>query len=244
MLCLSSTVHAEIYSWVDDHGNTAYSDQQSGDTQSKSIDKQHKSAVNYYQAQRPIMPILEVVEEEQPIFAVEATNKFKGQQWDEDECQKIYALDCDAVYNWRHHAIEACGSDERCEDEGFLTRKYKPLTLEEKHQLTLRSSARHNREDREIRQFLMRKYTPYCTQQAARYCQYQHQSGGCISQMEAACQDPRSLGQLLAQYNLSPHEKQKIIGKAKTLLALQQEKDINETINTIIDLIKLQAMLL
>lgn len=244
LLCLHTAAHADdIYSWVDDNGSTNYSDQPLGGSQSQTINSEPRSAVNYYQSQRPTMSVLEVVEEQQPVFAVEPINKLKQQQWDEDECQKIYALDCDAVYRWREHAIEACGRDKRCEDEDFLARKYKPLTLAEKHRLTLRSSARHHRQDREIRQFLMRKYTPYCEQQAAQYCQSKYSAAQC-REITSACEDSRSLSQLLAQYNLSPHEKQAIIKKAKTLVTLQQEQDINEAISALIDLIKLQAMLL
>lgn len=245
LLCLGGTSHAEVYSWVDDSGNTVFSDQKPSKGQNKPVANKPSSTVNYYQPQRPVMPVLEVVKEpSDAAFSVETTDKNDKKQWDEKECQKVYGLDCDAVYNWHQQAVEACGRDKRCKDEGFLSRKYQPLTLEEKHKRTLRSSARNNRDDREIRQFLMRKYTPYCKQQAKQYCDYQRQGGGCFDKMENACQDPRSLSQLLTQYNLTVQEKKLIIDKAKSLIALQQQKEINETISSIIDLIKLQAMLL
>lgn len=244
LLCLSGTNYAEVYSWVDDSGNTVFSDQKSSSGANKTVERNSSATVNYYQPQQPTMPVLEVVEDELPIFSVEPISKRKQKQLNEAQCQETYGLDCDAVINWRQHAIEACGSNARCKDEEFLIRKYKPLTLAEKHQRTLRGAARHNRDEREIRQFLIRKYTPYCQQQAKQYCDYQRQGGNCIEKMENVCLDPRSLSQLLTQYNLSVFEKEQIITKAKALITLQQEKDINETITTIIDLIKLQAMLL
>ena len=244
LLCLSTASYGELYSWIAEDGSRVYSDQKPSAAKPGLVVNESKQPINYYSGKKPSLPILEVVEESNELLAIEPVEASDKKQWDEDECQEIYALSCDAVYNWREHAIEACGDDERCEDENFLIRKYKPLTLEEKRKRTLRNSARQNREDREIRDFLMRKYTPYCAQQAAQYCNYKRQGSQCLTQMEASCKDKRSLGQLLTQYNLTAQEKQAIIEKAKHLVALEREKDINEAINTIIELIKLQAMLL
>jgi hypothetical protein len=83
---------------------------------------------------------------------------------DEAGCQKLYGTNCDKVFNWREHGNKYCESfkNEKCSNEKWFENRFKPLTLEERHQRTLRNAARKNREAQEIRDYLHRKYIGIC----------------------------------------------------------------------------------
>jgi len=65
-------------------------------------------------------------------------------------CREKYSLSCDELLNWRTSAYVKCkeekGSDQDCENDFYLARKYKPLTLEERQQTGIwsRSGQRRN----------------------------------------------------------------------------------------------------
>jgi len=83
---------------------------------------------------------------------------------DEAGCQKLYGMNCDKVFNWRKYGEKYCEEfkNERCSDEGWFERRFKPLTLDARHQRTLRNAAARNRANDDIRQYLLRKYTGIC----------------------------------------------------------------------------------
>lgn len=54
------------------------------------------------------------------------------------QCREKYSLSCDELLNWRTSAYVQCKeekeSDQYCENDFYLARKYKPLTIEEQRQ--------------------------------------------------------------------------------------------------------------
>lgn len=232
---------SEMYSWINESGERIYSDQKpSDDKQAKQLTP--NKSVNYYNAAiTKKSPITQPRSEKQSIQILDQGTQSKEPSGPtESDCQQIYGLDCNTALNWRKDAIESCGDDPRCEDEDFLARKYQPLTLEQRKKNISRTAARRNRQEREISQFLLHKYTDYCQRQAAQHCTSNH----CKTTMLSNCQESRSLSSLLAKYSLSVNERKAIIKKAKQLSALDTQKDIDQLISNIIDLLKLQTMLL
>lgn len=133
-------------------------------------------------------------------------------------CLEDYQLSCDQVFNWRKYALEKCGNDDRCNDEDYLDRKYRPRTLEEIQKIATRAGTRKNQREKDIRDFFRRKYTSYCSDQAQLSCRSSN-SRACTRQFINACSDSRSLEDLLNRYSsaLSPLEKQQIIAQADEL---------------------------
>ncbi len=243
-IVLSSTAAlADVYSWKDSDGSTVYSDQK---TSGKAKSTATSSSVNYYtppvskpKQQSPTLsePLATLsIEEDEPEGEAELT---------EQQCQQQYNLDCDSVKNWRRHALERCGDDSRCEDPEFLDKKYRPRTVEEMQAIARRSAVRNNLQDKKIAQFLTRKYSNYCENQAELYCRSQR-SASCDAKMRSYCDDPRGLDDIFARYdNLTPNEKQQIIAKAKQLAMEggENQLDYEAIAAALIDILIQQALL-
>jgi hypothetical protein len=136
--------------------------------------------------------------------------------WTEAQCQQYYGHSCGRIMHWKKYALAACGSDSRCDDEGYLARKYQPVTLQKLQQVARAAAIRNNRQNDEINQFLRQKYTDYCAHQSVLSCKNKQ----CQQTVLDACNDPRSLEQLFANYSgLTPIEKHNIIVQAKALSA-------------------------
>ena len=247
LLCLMlacTAAHADVYSWKDSDGSTVYSDQKTSD-QAKPA--KAGSTINYYtpppskpkQASTPLeepLAVLSIAEDEPQASKAELT---------EQQCQQQYSLDCDHVKNWRRYAIERCGDDSRCEDPDFLEKKYRPRSIEEMQAIARRSAARNNLQGKKIAQFLTRKYSNYCENQAELYCTSQR-SASCGAQMRSYCDDPRGLDDIFARYdNLTPNEKQQIIAQAKQLAMEggENQLDYEAIAVALIDLLIQQALL-
>ncbi len=244
MLLTSTAALAEVYSWKNSEGSTVYSDQKtSGDAKST----QSGSTINYY-TPPPVKPkqqtktpdeslaVLSIAEDEPDKQSTELT---------EQQCQQQYELSCDRVNNWRRYALEQCGDDARCEDPEFLDNKYRPRTIEEMREIARRSAVRNNLQDKKIAQFLTRKYSNYCENQAELYCRNQR-SASCDAKMRSYCDDPRGLEDIFARYdNLTPNEKQQIIAKAKQLAMEggENQLDYEAIVAALIDILIQQALL-
>lgn len=220
--------HADIYSSKDERGNSVFSDQNS--STSKTI--KSSGTANYY---TPVTVLKTVkLSPKQPLPTGESQFS-AGRQADvesdrgntgartEAECQREYSLSCDKIVNWKKHAITSCGNDSRCEDEEYLTRKYKPLPTQALLKIARRSAIRNNRDDDEITQFLKRKYTNYCENQASMTCS---NDSDCNQKVLNTCKDPRSIEDIFSKYNnLTVSEKKKIIAQAR---ALAMSNDANQ----------------
>ncbi len=244
---------ADIYSSKNEQGNIVYSDQKSpGDSQ---ISKPSGNA-SYY---TPVK-ILKTVKlsPEQPSSSKEgqgSTGELLGRGsppvtankglagLTEPECQREYSRSCDQLVNWKKYAIESCGDDSRCEDDDYLTRKFKPVTTEELLSIARRAAVRNNREDEEITNFLKRKYTNYCNRQASLSCR---DDEICNQKILNTCKDPRSLEDIFSKYNnLNILEKEQIISQAQVLAMSNgaNEQSYNKKIVDLLSLLLTRTLL-
>ena len=244
-------VNAEIYSWIDEHGNTIYSDQKPS-AQAKPT--KPSASVNYYTAKpvnnkqqaqpRPSSP-LSILSAEQEAEADAGAGETDEPALTEEQCQRQYRRSCDEVINWLQYARQACGDDPRCDDEDFLDRKYRPRTNEELVAIANRAAVRNKMIDKEIEQFLTKKYSNYCQNHAAAVCQ-KKRGKNCVKQVISYCKDPRSLKDIFQRYdNLSLFEKRQIIDKAKKMsLANGDEKlDIEKILGNLLEILVTQAVM-
>lgn len=244
-LCLlaSTAAHAEIYSWTDSAGNTTYSDQKpSADAKPT----ESGNNINYYTAPPAVKsePISNTEPESLATLTPVAEDE-KPAAMTEKQCQQQYGKDCDSVNNWRQHALEKCGDDERCLDPAFLDKKYRPRTIEEQRKIAIRSAVRNNLHEKKIARFLTKKYSNYCANQAAMYCQSQR-SNSCDAKMRSYCEDPRELEDIFARYdNLTLIEKKQVIAQAKEMAMANGDNqlDYEQIIVSLIDILISQALM-
>lgn len=234
-------LQAQVYQWKGDDGSTVFSDQK---TSREAVDATPDPArVNYYPGDRSAepdasLPKLEVVED---VYFIQPTDSKKQTQNDstlteakltEAECQDIYGLNCDRVFNWKKYALKACGNDPRCKDEAFLDRKYRPRTKEEINTVARRAGIRKNNARDEIRHYLWRRYTNFCANQTVTYCKANYTTGSavrqCVKQLEANCREPRGIEEMLDQYEqLSQAEQKAILREAKAMALSRHDNDLN-----------------
>lgn len=249
---------AEIYSWVNADGERVYSDQKpANDSDATPIES--KSSVNYYNAP-PAASTPPPTVHSKPKTSKSKSSSAKAAnserelsdselqqlpptEMTEQQCQQVYGQDCDPVVNWRKYALEACDHDSRCEDDDFLARKYQPLTLEQQLKNANRSGSRNNSQQRKIANFLRKKYTAFCAQQAAQYCIATTDSS-CQQRLQSGCREPRSLKQFMMQNNLNPKEREQVIAQAKELVALKNQREIEQGIANLVEMIITPALLL
>ena len=250
--CLTMPAHAEIYSWTDESGNVIYSDQK---TSNKAKISTPSANVNYYDAPsadqkttskstvaRPLLSTLTTADHHN---TPATTEDGSIEAMSEEDCQQQYQRSCDAVIHWEKYAIEQCGTDSRCKDKDFLDRKYRPRTNAEMLVIARRAASRNNLLDKRINQYLNKKYTNHCENQAAMYCQ-KKRSRQCKAEMLLYCEDPRSLEDIFNRYdNLSINEKRAIIAKAKQLATANGENslDYEQILVSIIDILISQALM-
>ena len=249
-LTATPSVCADIYRWTDENGNTVYSDQKRSE-HAESTTPNHQS-VNYYDKPKakPQPQKASAATTDGELATLEVVgDQESGQQSDsqpltEAQCQALFQLSCDEVINWKKYALEACGSDERCADPNYLDRKYRPRTIEELAAIARRAAVRNNNVDDKIDEYLRKKFSNQCENQAALYCQ--KRGSRCMAQMTAQCDDPRSLGQVLAQYDqLTPLEKQAIIEKARQMATASGENslDVDQMVASLAQILISQALL-
>lgn len=241
VLLLGSTLcQAEIYRWKDAEGNTVYSDQKQSESAEKATLKDKN--VNYYAAPKAkpatVKPIQQPVDTLATLEAMEDKAEDDGAM-SEAECQQQYRRSCEQVDNWEKYALEDCGNDPRCDDPDYLDRKYRPRTTDEMREVARRAGVRKNNIDDKIDDYLRKKFTNQCENQARLYCQ-QQRSRNCLATVEAQCKDPRSLRQVLAKYDhLSPVEKQAIIEKASKMAVANGENslDYDQLVASLVDIL-------
>jgi hypothetical protein len=246
VLCLnfSSLASAEVYSWKDKSGNTVYSDQKPS---AHAQPSPPSSQVNYYDAETATKDshTAEPAALNAEIAQTPKDSEPKTQRLSEQQCQQQYRRSCDEVYNWQQYAREACGNDSRCADEDYLERKYRPHSNEELLAVAHRAAARNNMMDKKIAQYLSKKYSNYCKNQATMYC-HNNRSNQCKQQLLSYCKDPRGLDEIFERYdNLSNAEKQAIIDKAKAMAVARGDNqlDYDQVVASLIDLLISEAMM-
>jgi hypothetical protein len=233
--------NADIYSSKDEQGNSVFSDQNS--STSKTV--KSSGTANYYTPLKVLKTVKLSPKQTLPTtesqFSAgdekEVANDHGGKILrSESKCQQEYSLSCDKIVNWKKYAVTSCGNDSRCDDEEYLTRKYKPLPTQALLNIARRSAIRNNRGDDEITHFLKRKYTNYCENQASMSCS---KDDGCNQKILDTCKDPRSIEDIFSKYNnLSISEKKKIIKQAQAL-AISNNTDQQSYKKKIADLLSL-----
>ncbi|ARN74762.1 DUF4124 domain-containing protein [Oceanicoccus sagamiensis] len=242
LMLTSTAAQADVYSWKDSDGSTVYSDQK---TSSKAQSTPSGNTINYYSPPPSKPKPGTTLDEPLATLSIAEDEPAAKPALSEQQCQQQYKLDCDQVTNWRKYALERCGDDPRCEDPEFLDKKYRPRSMEEMQAIARRSSVRNNLQDKKIAQFLTRKYSNYCENQAELYCRSQR-SASCDAQMRSYCNDPRGLDDIFARYdNLTPIEKQRIISQAKQLAMENGDNQLNyeQIVAALIDILIQQALL-
>ncbi len=240
-LAFCSLASAEIYSWTDESGNIIYSDQKPSE-QAKPT--QSSAKINYYtpttktksQQTKGLQTKGLAVLSAEAESAEKTTANIKQSLSEESEsegelteaqCQQRYQRSCDKVNNWQQDARKACGDDARCDDENFLENKYRPRSQEELLAIARRAATRNNMADKKITQFLIKKYSNYCKNQAAMVCQ-KKRNKQCQKALVKQCKDSRSLEDIFQHYdNLSAIEKKEIIEKAKAMALANGDDELN-----------------
>lgn len=172
LLSLVGISLAAIYKWVDEEGNVHYSDSPASDRKAEQLhvkppppkyerdkSRQRLQKLLEEQRQRQQLRKHEAKEKKQAALRKADANKFAdlvlefGGNWVigiglEQQCQEKYNLSCDALLNWKKHAIKKCkdehGSDQDCGDDAYLLR-FKPLTIEEQRQRAIQLRSRQRR---------------------------------------------------------------------------------------------------
>lgn len=238
---------AEVYRWTDEAGNVVYSDTKPSATAQPN---NSENTVNFYSPKHDAKELQAARQiESKPQVIESITNNEEADETSESsrqDCMAVYGLSCDRVDNWLKYAKEDCGgNDERCEDDAYLDKKYRPRTLAELQTIARQAAIRNNSLERKIDDFLTKKYTNYCANQAELYCRTQRDSS-CAQRMTSICQDPRDLDDVFSKYgNLSQIEKQQIIAKAKTMVTDggENQMDFDKVLSSLIDLLVSQALL-
>lgn len=249
---VSGFASADIYSWKNASGNTVYSDQRG---RGKVITETTTNSTDYYsvthenRADRTVSqhPGSTADSEQQHLATITSSTDLQQSPptLTESECQQQYQLSCERVNNWKTYAIEACGDQERCGDDAFLDRKYRPRSIEEMQTIANRSAIRNNLQERKIALFLTKKYTNYCANQAAMVCQ-NRKDAQCAATLRSYCDDDRDLKDIFQRYdNLTALEKQQIIRQAKALAAAGGENQLGygQIVASLIELLISQASL-
>ena len=245
---LSLSLQAQIYSWVDEQGNRMYSDQKPASGQD-STTVQNSGTVNYFQPQpsqqRKSNPATEQPAQSlslQSSQSIANNSAGSSEEMTEADCQEIYQLPCDRVVNWEKYALEDCDNDDRCEDSGFLERKYKPLPIADIQSRANSAGARRNAQERKLMKYLRNKYSDQCENQVEAYCSRKPDSRACDVTMIQVCEDDRTLEQMLARYNnLSPAQKRRVLAMADEMSPTIDWEQANRILGDIIELIALSA---
>lgn len=245
--------NAQVYSWTDDQGNRVYSDKKPP-SQSQASPSVHSTtgSVNYYTAPTVKQPVERSIKQTTAAELNSTTHQEHAGsiQSDEDkqpvlteqQCQQHYRRNCDQVHNWRKYALEQCGDDSRCQNEEYLDQQYRPRTTEEVLAVARRAAARKAMRDKDITQFLTKRYTQYCDNQAKMYCKNKR-SKQCKKMMAGVCDESRNLRDVFSQYdNLTPLQKQQIVNKAKQLSMAsgKNQKRYDKILSDIIQLFIMQ----
>ena len=245
---LSLSLQAQIYSWVDEQGNRIYSDQKPAAGQDATT-VNDSGTVNYFQPQPSQQPIQRPVTKQQTESLSLQSNHSKADSssgteklMTEPYCQEIYQLPCDRVLNWKKYALADCDNDDRCEDPGFLERKYKPLPVAEIQRRANSAGARRNAQERKLMKYLRNKYSDQCENQIEAYCRRKPDSRACEVTMIQVCEDDRTLEEMLARYNnLSPAQKRRVLALADEMSPTIDWEQATRILGDIIELIALGA---
>jgi hypothetical protein len=262
---LSTTVTADIYSWIDAEGNRVYSDQKQQSQATTYTPQGDTNRLTQYKKAEPAEPATESTSQANTVIEAlssrndNASSGDRGEEQDteqlptdpenmtEQQCQYTYGLSCERVIDWRKYALQACGDDERCRDNSYLERKYKPVSIAQSLKVAQRNGARRNMQEKRIQLFLLKKYTDYCAQQAQLLCSSPNNGmfgRSCVAQAESYCEDDRSLQEMLAKYDdLSIEQQKQVIAQAKQLTVNQPVEDIAEILGDIVDILLAQALL-
>ncbi len=245
LLCL--TLQAQIYSWVDEQGNRIYSDQKPASGQ-VSTTVQDSGTANYFkplstQKKTPSSDEQQTQNDgPQPNDGPTQGTSEAGGVMTEPFCQEVYQLPCDRIVNWKEYALDKCGSDDRCEDEGFLERKYKPLPIAEILNRANSAGARRNAQERKLMQYLRNKYSDQCENQIKAYCLRKPDRRACEITMIQVCEDDRTLEEMLARYNnLSPAQKRRVLALADEMSPTVDWEQAGRILGDIVELIALGA---
>lgn len=245
---LSLNLPAEIYSWVDEQGNRMYSDQKPAAGQESTI-VQDSGTANYFKPQ-PSQKITSnpATEQQTESHALLSSQSIDDSSSDSEKamtepyCQETYQLPCDRVVNWEEYAIADCDNDDRCEDPGFLERKYKPLPIAEIQRRANSAGARRNAQERKLMKYLRNKYSDQCENQIEAYCRRKPDSRACELTMIQVCEDDRTLEEMLARYNnLSPTQKRRVLALADEMSPAVDWEQATRILGDIIELIALGA---
>jgi hypothetical protein len=244
---LSLSLQAQIYSWVDEQGNRMYSDQKPAAGQD-STTVQDSGTANYFKPQyseettRSPSKQQTQSQSKQSRQSKSENNSRTEDVMTEPYCQEIYQLPCDRVVNWEKYAIADCDNDDRCEDPGFLERKYKPLPIADIQRRANSAGARRNAQERELMKYLRNKYSDQCENQIEAYCRRKPDSRACQVTMIQVCEDDRTLEEMLARYNnLSPAQKRRVLAMADEMSPTIDWEQASRILGDIIELIALSA---
>lgn len=142
---------------------------------------------------------------------------------DEAGCQQLYGTNCDKVFNWKEHGEKYCQTfkNEKCNDSQWFEKRFKPLTLEERHKRTLRNAAKNNRQIQEVRDYLHRKYTGVCATDP--------------DQLPKVCKNPAYDAKMLATFQKLNGRDQSEIRKLQEVLKTSKDRSvIDRTIEELI----------
>lgn len=240
----SFSLEAEIYSWTDEQGNRIYSDKNPGSSQAATT-VQENNSVNYYQPDAALTKSKTSAENTPAVIldSAQASSKENISEevtMTEGDCEKTYGLPCDRIVNWKDYALSACNNDDRCDDEDFLERKYKPLPIAEIQKRANNAGARRNAQEKKLVKYLKLKYTDQCEDQVTAYCDRMADSRSCKNTMMQTCEDDRSLEQMLALYdNLSPTQKKRVLAMADEMSPSIDWQQATRILSDIIQLIAL-----
>ena len=245
---LSLSLQAQIYSWVDEQGNRIYSEQKPAAGQD-STTVQDSGTANYFQPQPSTQTTQSPGKDQKPenLSLQSSHSKADSRSGTEDQmtepyCQEIYQLPCDRVVNWKKYALDDCGNDDRCEDAGFLERKYKPLPIADIQRRANSAGARRNAQERKLMKYLRNKYSDQCENQIEAYCLRKPDSRACEVTMIQVCEDDRTLEEMLARYNnLSPAQKTRVLALADEMSPTIDWEQATRIFGDIIELIALGA---
>jgi hypothetical protein len=244
---LSLSLQAQIYSWVDEQGNRMYSDQKPASGQDSTTVKDSGTA-NYFEPlssdETTPSPTKQQTESHSLQSSHSNAESSPGAEnvMTEQYCQEIYQLPCDRVVNWEKYALADCDNDDRCEDSGFLERKYKPLAIADIQRRANSAGARRNAQERKLMKYLRNKYSDQCENQVEAYCSRKPDSRACDVTMIQVCEDDRTLEEMLARYNnLSPTQKRRVLAMADEMSPMVDWEQASRILGDIVELIALGA---
>ena len=146
---LLSTQAQAVVKWVDDKGQTHFSDQRpKAKTDVKqSVEIVETAAINTIKndnRDRKFQPT-----RRRKAACAQKKQLAASKRKTEAKCQRVYGLPCERVNNWQQHALQTCkakGGASKCQNAKYLAVKYQPRTLAELRKVAKNTKKRGKRQ--------------------------------------------------------------------------------------------------